>query len=249
MQYYGISDKGIIRKNNQDCFTVKSCESRSCIIAVLCDGMGGAQAGGIASELANREFTDYVYSRLTSRTNKNPDLKSVLLTACAKANSEAYDYSLFDISLNGMGTTIVGGIIKDNGEVKLINVGDSRAYHFSASEGTVQQITTDHSLVEDLVSSGVLSREQARVHKQKNIITRAIGTEDTVTADYFETVLAYGDMLLLCSDGLSNYVSDAEMLAAFQENSEPESFCSRMLSLTYEKGAGDNVTLVSVVNI
>ena len=189
MQYYGISDVGKVRKENQDRFEVRECKSGDCLIAALCDGMGSSTAGGIASEISIGSFTEFIHARLTSRTRKNPDYKEVLTLACKDANDTAYDYSLFDISLNGMGTTIVGGIIKNTGEVSLINVGDSRAYLISHKTGTISQITTDHSLVEDLVKSGVLSREQAKSHKQKNVITRAVGTEATIEPDYFQFTL------------------------------------------------------------
>ena len=248
MQTYGITDKGKVRKDNQDYYSIIRCKSKSCYIVALCDGMGGESGGEIASELSNNMFTTYVNSKLTSRVNKNPDVKKVLIDACYDANKMAYDYSLFDPSLNGMGTTIVGGVVSDIGVCRLVNVGDSRAYHLSFMKESIYQITRDHSLVENLIESGVLSKDQAKNHPQKNIITRAIGSEETVEPDYFETVLNEGDMLLLCSDGLSNFVSEEEMLQEFIINSNPESFCKNMLELTFERGAYDNVTLIAVVN-
>lgn len=247
MKSFGLTDKGKVRKNNQDCFCIRRCEPKQCLIAALCDGLGGASSGEIASETALNSFGDYVYAKLTSRVHKNPDIKKVLQDACVEANSTVYDYSLFDVSLNGLGTTLVGGIVEDSGAVRLVNVGDSRAYLFR-NTGEISQITTDHSLVEDLIRSGVLTREKARKHPQKNIITRAVGTEESVESDYFEAQLYEGDMLLLCSDGLYNYVSEDEMLECFRQYREPEDICQILMALTFERGAGDNVTILSVVN-
>lgn len=248
MQYFGLTDKGKVRKNNQDCFSIRRCEQGQCLIAALCDGLGGASAGEVASETAINSFCDFVYSKLTSRVHKNPVIKDVLLGACSDANSTVYDYSLFDVSLNGLGTTLVGGTVDDTGFVRLVNVGDSRAYVLH-NAGGISQITTDHSLVEDLVRSGALSKEKAKKHPQKNIITRAVGTETGVEADYYETQLYEGDMLLLCSDGLYNYVEEEEMLECFRSTPDCEKFCRILMALTFERGAGDNVTIISVKNV
>lgn len=248
MEVYGITDKGKVRTDNQDYFSIKRCDKKSCTVVALCDGMGGAQAGEIASELSNNTFTDYVYSKLTSRTIKNPDIKTILIDACEDANNTAFDYSKFDSSLFGMGTTLVGGVVWDDGNVSIVNIGDSRAYKLSQHDGEITQITTDHSLVENLVLSGILTKEQAKNHPQKNVITRAIGTEPTVETDYFETRLLEHDMLLLCSDGLTNYVNDEELFNAYIDCSDPKTYCQRMLELTFDRGAGDNITIIAVVN-
>lgn len=248
MQVYGITDKGKVRKNNQDFFSIVRCNSKNCYIVALCDGMGGASAGEIASELSNTFFTSYVNSKITSRINKNIDIRKILIDACVDANSLTYDYSLFDKSLNGMGSTLVGGIIYDNGIVHLINVGDSRAYVISKKSNDITQITTDHSLVEEFVSSGYLTKEQAENHPEKNLITRAIGTETTIEADYYTLKLAKNDMLLLCSDGLSNLVSNQDMLTYYFIKDDPSMFCNEMLKLTYDRGAGDNVTIIAAIN-
>ena len=248
MQAYGITDKGNFRKNNQDYFSIKRCEKKSCYIVALCDGMGGEASGEIASELANKSFVDYVNSKLTSRTCLNPCVHDVLIDACNDANAMAYEYSMFDPSLNGMGTTIVGGVISDIGIVRIVNIGDSRAYTFSYIEEKISQLTTDHSLVEDLVKNGVLTKDQAKNHPQKNIITRAIGTDESVETDYFETVLLDGDILLLCSDGLSNSVSNDEMLEIFMNYKSLSEFCNNLLNRALNNGATDNITLIAVLN-
>ena len=145
-----------------------------------------------------------------------------------------------------MGTTIVGGIISENGSGHIINVGDSRAYLISVRHKDIYQITKDHSLVEDLVEFGAITKEQARTHPQKNVITRAVGSEAEVNADYFEFNLQNSDVLLLCSDGLSNIVSDLEMLDYAVEYGEPELLCRALMDKALNRGASDNVTVVAV---
>ena len=247
MKSFGLTDKGKVRKDNQDCFIIESCPARSCLIAALCDGMGGENAGEIASAVANKAFVSYIYNRLTSRTIKNVNYKEALTNACAEANGVAYEYSLFDKAYSGMGTTLVGGVIKSGGTGYIINVGDSRAYHISKRANSIYQITRDHSLVEELVEAGAITKEQARLHPQKNVITRALGSEAEVRPDYFEFTLQPGDILLLCSDGLSNMVTDLEMLEYAKEYQDPELICRALMSKALIRGARDNVTVVAVM--
>ena len=177
MKSFGLTDKGAVRKDNQDSYIIEKCEAKDCLIVALCDGMGGAKAGGLASQLSNKAFVSYIYAKLTSRVNRAIDFRQMLLDACAEANGVAYEYSQFDEAYNGMGTTIVGGVIKSGGSGYIINVGDSRAYYISRKNDAITQITRDHSLVEELVEFGAITKEQARVHPQRNVITRALGSE------------------------------------------------------------------------
>ncbi|MDD6089169.1 MAG: Stp1/IreP family PP2C-type Ser/Thr phosphatase [Candidatus Limivicinus sp.] len=247
MKSFGLTDKGMVRKDNQDCFIIEKCDQRSSLIVALCDGMGGAKAGGLASQLSNKAFVSYIYAKLTSRTNRNFDYRDILQSACAEANGVSYEYSKFDEAYNGMGTTLVGGVIKSNGNGYIINVGDSRAYHISRRGNSIYQITRDHSLVEELVEVGAITKEQAKRHPQRNVITRALGSEAEVEADYFEFTLQSGDILLLCSDGLSNMVTDLEMLDYAKEYQEPELICRALMSKALKRGARDNVTVVAVM--
>ena len=247
MKSFGLTDKGAVRKDNQDSYIIEKCEAKDCLIAVLCDGMGGAKAGGLASQLANKAFVSYIYAKLTSRVSRALDLRQILLDACAEANGVAYDYSQFDEAYNGMGTTIVGGVIKNSGNGYIINVGDSRAYYISRRNDAIEQITRDHSLVEELVEYGAITKDQARRHPQRNVITRALGSEATVDADYYEVSLQTGDFLLLCSDGLSNLVSELEMLDYAREYPEPELLCRALMSKALMRGAPDNVTVLAVM--
>ena len=246
MNFFGMTDKGKVRDENQDSFIIEFCEPKDCVVAALCDGMGGANAGGLASKLSNKEFVSYIYGKLTSRVSHAIDYHKLLTDACSEANGIAYEYSKFDETYEGMGTTLVGGVIKANGEGYLVNVGDSRAYQVIKRYDTIMQISRDHSLVEDLVEVGALTREQARNHPQRNIITRALGAEPTVEADFFEISLAPNDLLILCSDGLSTMVSDEEMLDYAVEYPEPELLCRALMSKALNRGARDNVTIVVI---
>ena len=247
MKSFGLTDKGKVRKDNQDSYIIEKCEAKDCLIAALCDGMGGAKAGGLASQLSNKAFVSYVYAKLTSRVSRALDFRQILLDACAEANGVAYDYSQFDEAYNGMGTTIVGGVIKNNGNGYIINVGDSRAYYISRRNDAIEQVTRDHSLVEELVEYGAITKDQARRHPQRNVITRALGSEATVEADYYEVSLQSGDILLLCSDGLSNLISELEMLDYAKEYPEPELLCRALMSKALMRGAPDNVTVLAVM--
>lgn len=246
MRSYGLTDRGTVREDNQDCFIIEKCDPRDCLIVALCDGMGGAKAGGLASQLANKAFVATVYGKLCSRADRRLDYRTLLVRACEEANGVAYEYSQFGEEFRGMGTTIVGGVIKSSGDGYIINVGDSRAYLISRRENSIRQITRDHSLVEELLEFGAITPEQALTHPQRNVITRAVGSEADVEADYYSFRLLSGDVLLLCSDGLSNVVSDEEMLARIRDNKLPKAICRELMDLALERGARDNVTVVAV---
>ncbi len=245
MKSFGLTDKGLVRKDNQDCFIIERCDAQSCLVLALCDGMGGAKAGELASQLSNKAFVSHVYGKLSARVKKSLDYEALLKEACSEANGVAHEYSRFDEAFYGMGTTLVGGILKYDGNGYIVNVGDSRAYLLSPRKRQISQITRDHSLVEELLEYGAITAEQARVHPQKNVITRALGVEPQVEADYFRFTLKAGELLMLCSDGLSNTISDEELLSFARENPEPEDLCRRLMECALERGAKDNVTVVA----
>jgi len=246
MKSFGLTDKGSVRANNQDCFIIEKCPSRSCLVVGLCDGMGGAKAGGLASQLSNKAFVSYIYNKISGRVSRSLDYEHILRQACSEANGVSYEFSHFDDAFDGMGTTIVGGVVNYNGNGHIINVGDSRAYLISRRGGSIRQITRDHSLVGELLAAGAITAEQARSHPRKNVITRALGTDTHVECDTFTFKLQPGDTLLLCSDGLSNIVSDLEMLDCARENQEPELLCRCLMNRALTRGARDNVTVVAV---
>lgn len=231
MKICGMTDSGKVRKQNQDAFYHWTDGNQGCVL--VCDGMGGALSGNVASAMAAQRFAETV-----SAGEGTPEER--LLRAEEKANQTVYTRSRQDYTCWGMGTTLVAALAKET-EAHIINVGDSRCYLLSG--GTIRQVTRDHSLVAELVAAGRLTPEEARTHPNRNIITRALGTESSVEADLFHETLAPGDRLLLCSDGLSNEVQDAELLALAGEG-EPASCCEALLELALERGAPDNVTVV-----
>ena len=234
MKYYGISDKGIVRKENQDCFSIE--EIGDVLLLVVCDGMGGHAAGRLASHLADEAFRNYVRGKLTSRIRRFMDTRKVLQDGCREANSIILQYSEMSEEYAGLGTTLVGGILSESGTSYLVNVGDSRAYQLSAGRKTIVQITEDHSLVQTYVNAGLITKEEARTHPRKNIITRALGGDVYEEADIFEVKMLSGDMLLFCSDGLSNFVTDDEILQTYLLHPDPEECCRDLLSQTYARG-------------
>ena len=146
-----------------------------------------------------------------------------------------------DPDCTGMGTTLVAALA-GNGKAVLLNEGDSRAYHIN--EDGITRLTRDHSVVEDMVARGDITPEEARTHPRKNLITRALGSEERIRADLYEKELQPGDFLLLCSDGLSNIVTDQELLYEAIHGGEPSDCCQRLLHITLSRGAPDNVTAV-----
>ena len=244
MKCFGMTDKGAVRPNNEDCFLIEKCPARDCFVLGLCDGMGGAKAGELASSLSVKAFVNRVFERLSAPGRRLFDYRQILQEACDEANGVSYAYSHFSEEYEGMGTTLVGGVIKNRGNGYIINVGDSRAYHISRR--AIRRITRDHSLVEDLVEMGAITPEQARTHPRRNVITRALGSEEAVEGDYFEFMLQPGEVLLLCSDGLSNTIEDGELQQICLEEKNPEMICSRLMTLALDRGASDNVTMIAV---
>lgn len=242
MKVYAITDTGIVRKENQDAFAFELLDKKNRAVIVVCDGMGGARAGSVASRLAVDTFLEEIRPVLES-AKRIPSIKDALSSAVTKANAAVHGRSLSAPEYHGMGTTLVA-VFKDGSRYAVANIGDSRAYHISGDK--VSQITRDHSFVEELVSRGELTREQARVHPRKNIITRALGIDPEVRCDFFELSLKKGDYILLCSDGLSNLLLEDELAPVFIEKKEPEAVCTALLALALERGAPDNVTVVAL---
>ena len=242
MNCFGLTDKGKTRNENQDSFLIEDCEKASCSIMALCDGMGGANAGGLASELSAKAFVNHVSHHLSTYPTRQTDYPRLMREACDEANGVAFAYSQFGDHLTGMGTTLVAAVLRRNGSGYVLNVGDSRAYQLHRH--SLKQITRDHSLVEELVEAGIITHEQARHHPQKNVITRALGSDREVDADIYTVNVALGDSLLLCSDGLSNIVPEDEITAVLSDSADAESACRDLMELALSRGAPDNVTIV-----
>lgn len=238
MNVWGITHRGIIREQNQDAFAQQTLADGR-VVALVCDGMGGARAGNIASSMAVEVF---MQSFMTPEEETSDRVR--MERAAEAANRAVYQRAVSEERCAGMGTTLVA-VLTDGRQALILNEGDSRAYYISPREG-ITRITRDHSLVEDLVQHGELTPEQARSHPHKNLITRALGAEPDLRADAFCQTLDEGDYLLLCSDGLSNQVTDQEILHEVIHGGEPDSCCDRLLDIALHRGAPDNVTAVLI---
>lgn len=244
MKIFSKTDIGLLREENQDCVWSAELSDKSCA-AVLCDGMGGEAHGGLASKLAVDVISKRIQENFTEYMNRNT-VRNLLITAVSAANSIVYDAALREPLGTVMGTTCVAAIVSD-GRAYIVNVGDSRGYHLFTSEDNecIQQITKDHSHVRDLIDRGEITEEQAKTHPERNKITRAIGAESNVTTDYFEVDMAEGDMLLLCSDGLSSYGDDMDILDICFENS-PENVCGELVDYANGNGGHDNISVALI---
>lgn len=237
MKIFGKTDVGRVRKTNQDSFDFATLGDDA-VFAVVCDGMGGARGGSVASSRAVAVITAEVKEKFPLCGGPEAR-KKMLLDAVGKANSDVYEYAFANVALKGMGTTVVA-VVVDGSEAIIANAGDSRAYHIGP-EG-ISQVTRDHSIVQDMVESGEITPDEAAVHPKKNIITRALGVEKHLDIDFFQTDLKPGDALLLCTDGLSNHVDVAALEKVFRELGEQSA--EELIRLANEAGGSDNITVV-----
>ncbi len=240
MKTVGRSDIGMRRKNNEDSFRIGQLED-GVVWAVVCDGMGGASAGQVASLLA----ADMVSSKIEKCYNKlmtEKSIENLLLSAITAANLIVFDKSREDESLYGMGTTIVACIIKEN-YACIAHVGDSRAYLIHNDE--ISQITKDHSLVQEMLDNGQITEEEFKNHPNKNIITRALGVREKIEIDFNNRLLENNDAIILCTDGLSGCVSDEEILETYTKN-EFETVADKLISQANSNGGPDNITAVAI---
>ena len=239
MEAWGLSDPGNVRQQNQDAYRIETFDRRS-MLCVVCDGMGGAKSGNIASALAIDVFTQEVEATRTSGMT-DEQIGRMLKAGVKQANFSVYDQAMQFSDFEGMGTTLVAAYIEGN-RAFVVNVGDSRAYLLN--NNGVGRITTDHSLVQVMVQRGQLTPEEARHYPGKNLITRAIGTEPVVECDLFRLQVERGDCILLCTDGLSNLVDEQEMLFEVVHGVNRQLCCQRLLEIAKSRGAPDNVTSV-----
>ena len=238
MQTFSITDTGRTRDANQD---YVFCEEHAIgsfpNLFIVADGMGGHNAGDTASRMC----VEVVVSQIEKSTKVTPI--GILEQAVAAANETVYDASLEDVALYGMGTTLVGTVVFGD-TAYVINVGDSRLYAF---RDTLKQVTVDHSLVEEMVQSGKLQKEAIRTHPNKNIITRALGTNRTVKADCFEIEVREGDVLLLCSDGFTNMLEDDRIESIIKQYKNDMKRAGEILiEEANEAGGKDNISVVLV---
>ncbi len=241
MQAWGLTDTGNVRRMNQDVWQILLLETGQ-LLAVVCDGMGGAKSGNVASKMAAEVFVRHIRKRV--RTNMSQQEMTRLMTSAAdQANREIYDRSRLSEEFEGMGTTLVAALVQGS-LACVLNVGDSRCYHISGDR--IERVSVDHSLVEYMLQCGELTEEAARTFPGRNFITRAVGTEPAVAADVFFRQTAPGDCLLLCSDGLTNLMTAAELLEEINREHDRSSCCERLVEQAKRRGAPDNVTALLV---
>lgn len=237
MKIWTMTDTGLVRRENQDAYAVRTVFGHT--VCVVCDGMGGAAGGQLASRIAADTFSAEMEKRLSPEAK--PDrLREVSVVAVALANRAVREAARSSEEYRNMGTTLVSAVSFDGGVV-IANVGDSRAYHISKER--IRQITRDHSLVEHMVERGDITAEEARRHPNRNLITRALGPDIDPECDCYTCQLSPGDFLLLCTDGLVNTVADGEIMAEVLRG-DTETCMERLLAISKSRGAPDNVTVV-----
>lgn len=240
MKIVAKTDRGHVRETNQDAYAVGEF-SDEVVWAVVCDGMGGAAGGNIASALAVKVISDKINASYREKM-RDMSIKNMLDSALTAANIEVYDMADAKPELHGMGTTVVCAIVRDN-QAFIAHAGDSRAYVLS--DGNINQITTDHSMVQDLLSRGKITNEQAANHPNKNIITRAVGVDKSIEIDFDQIDLDDNSTLLLCTDGLSNYVTNEEIVNLMSDGKH-YTFADRLVQKANQNGGGDNITVVVI---
>ena len=239
MQSWGITDPGCVRPQNQDAYQIEQLD-RNSLLCVVCDGMGGAKSGNVASTLACDVFAQEICGSFMP-TMTPEQIDAMMISAVKLANFTVFEQAGSFEEFSGMGTTLVAVLLQSK-QATVVNVGDSRAYRVNGQG--IRRITTDHSVVEMMVQRGELTPEQARQYPGKNLITRAIGTEAAVQCDIFHLDMERGDCLLLCSDGLSNIIDDQEILFEVVHGVNKQYCCQRLLDIAKNRGAPDNVTCV-----
>ncbi len=241
MQFWYLTDPGCVRTSNQDACIVEKLDKNT-LLCVVCDGMGGAKSGNVASSLAADVFAQEVKRNWKSDMGQDR-LEQMLENAVKLANFTVFDQAQQFEEFSGMGTTLVAAVVQ-NKYATFVNVGDSRAYKID--DDGISQITVDHSLVQMMVDRGELTPEMARTYPGKNFITRAVGTESLTQCDVFCRRLERGSFLLLCSDGLTNLVDDQEILFEVVHGEDKQKCCESLLDIAKKRGAPDNVTCVLV---
>ncbi len=237
MHVCAMTDVGKMRQMNQDSVYVSQEPVGNLPnLFLVADGMGGHQAGDLASRMA----VEFLLKSICANDNHDPII--VLKECLDEMNTALWRLAKEDPGLAGMGTTLVGAVLTGD-TLHIVNVGDSRLY---LMDETIHQITRDHSLVEELVAQGKMERGSLEYQAKKNVITRAIGVSEFVTADFYEVVLMPGERILMCSDGLSNMVTDEEMLAIVRREIPLEERTAALVEAANLSGGRDNITVILI---
>lgn len=238
MNVIGKTHIGLVRANNQDALAYDLLGDTACF-AVVCDGMGGANGGNIASNIAVEAIAERIREGYRPGMNSH-SVQNMLSSAMAAANVLVFDRAQADPELSGMGTTVVT-VIMDEQIAYISHVGDSRLYHIRGDD--IQPVTRDHSVVQELIESGQITEEEAGSHPRRHFITRALGVKESESGEYDELELLPGDRLLLCTDGLTNMVKPEE-ICRLAGDGPPESGIEALIQAALDGGGTDNITVV-----
>lgn len=237
MQAFSMTDIGRHRKMNQDyVYISKRPVGNLPNLFIVADGMGGHNAG----EYASRHTVNTIVSSAAASFLTQP--AAILGEAIKAANRELLRQAVLDTSMWGMGTTVVAAVILEN-RLYVANVGDSRLYIVN---NNITQITKDHSYVEEMVRRGQIAKEDARLHPDKNIITRAVGALEEIEIDFFEEELVFGDEILMCSDGLTNMIEDEQIRQIIKTREDVSEQADKLIETANQNGGKDNITVVIV---
>lgn len=239
MEAYGKSDVGLVRKLNEDSFFIKKISENE-ILAIVCDGMGGVNGGEVASKMAVDIISDSVLKECCGC--KGEQLRELINKSIILANSKIFEFAEKNNYLSGMGTTAVVVFVCEN-IAYIAYVGDSRCY--LVKNGEAAQITEDHSVVQELINLGKLTKEQAQNHPDRNLITRAVGVENKMAVDFVEIDFVKDDILILCSDGFSSYVED-KYIGELSKKYKGRELVDNYIKLALDNGGYDNVTVVTI---
>ena len=240
-EFFARTDKGRVRTNNEDAVAV----DRDAQVAILADGMGGYNAGEVASGMATT-FIRTEMARWLGQAGPTPqstDVRRALEICVENANHAILGASLSNPQYAGMGTTLVVAVFRDN-RLLVGHVGDSRAYRLRG--GRLQQITRDHSLLQEQIDAGLITPEQAAFSANKNLVTRAVGVEDTVLLETHPHEVQAGDVYLMCSDGLSDMLDDAGMVQLLLASDSLDAGCRALIDAANDAGGKDNISVVLV---
>lgn len=241
MEYAALSDKGIIREQNEDFWNIVLDNKGNPIAFIIADGMGGHKAGDVASRMAVEIISQEICSGFEA-INSSTTI-GFLEKAVNLANDEIYKYALLNLNGTGIGTTLTLGLIH-SGKITIAHIGDSRFYMIRG--GTIQSMTRDHSFVGELVEKGVLDQEEARNHPLRNQITRALGYEKNIEIDFYNIDVKKGDIYLFCTDGLTVKVSSDELLTMLEQEKDLNVILKNMVELANQRGGDDNITAIIV---
>lgn len=237
MKTFAVTDVGMVRSSNQDyIYTNELSLGKLNNLFVVADGMGGHASGDLASATAVESMVSFI-----NETDIEEPVR-ILQHSIEAANDRILEIASSDEELEGMGTTIVAATICGD-QMYLANVGDSRLYIIHEE---IEQITKDHSLVDELVRSGTISKEEARFHPKKNIITRAVGAGKEVVVDLFQVELRPGDIILMCSDGLTNMLEDEDIFLIIKQQRDVVGMVEKLVSAAKENGGTDNISVLII---